>query len=251
MFEGQLVFVTGGATGIGAAIVERFATLGADVACCYHNSRAGAEALAARLHGRALSVFPVQADVSHGKEVRTAIEAAVADFSRPVGILVNNAGDNIEPQPVESMPEELWDQVLGINLTGPFLLAKYCIPGMKALGGGRIINVTSISARTGGGPGSAHYVASKAGLEGFTRSLAKELAPFNITVNGVAPGLVYTPIHERINTPESLERLRQNIPLLRIGKADEVARVVTFLASEDASFMTGEIVAVNGGMRMD
>jgi NAD(P)-dependent dehydrogenase (short-subunit alcohol dehydrogenase family) len=114
-FEGQLVFVTGGATGIGAAIVERFATLGADVACCYHRSRAGAEALAARLHERALSVFPVQADVSHGKEVRTAIEAAVAHFNRPVGILVNNAGDNIEPQPVESMPEELWDQVLGIN----------------------------------------------------------------------------------------------------------------------------------------
>jgi 3-oxoacyl-[acyl-carrier protein] reductase len=122
---------------------------------------------------------------------------------------------------------------------------------MKALGRGRIINITSISARTGGGSGSAHYVASKAGLEGFTRSLAKELAPFNITVNGVAPGLVHTPIHERINTPESLERLRQTIPLLRIGKPDELAQVVTFLASEDASFVTGEIVAVNGGLRMD
>ena len=251
MFEGQLVFVTGGATGIGAAIVERFATLGADVACCYHRSRAGAEALAARLHERGLSVFPVQADVSDCGEVKAALDAAAAHFGQPISILVNNAGDNIDPAPVETMSEELWNKVIGINLTGPFLLAKYCIPGMRALGGGRIINVTSISARTGGGPGSAHYVASKAGLEGFTRSLAKELAPFNITVNGVAPGLVYTPIHERINTPESLERLRQNIPLLRIGKADEMARVVTFLASEDASFMTGEIVAVNGGMRMD
>jgi 3-oxoacyl-[acyl-carrier protein] reductase len=242
MFGGQLVFVTGGGTGIGAAIVERFATLGADVACCYHRSRAGAEALAARLQERGLNVFPVQADVSN---------CGVAHFGKPVRVLINNAGDNIDPTPVETMSEELWNQVIGINMTGPFLLAKYCIPGMKALGGGRIINVTSISARTGGGPGSAHYVASKAGLEGLTRSLAKELAPFNITVNGVAPGLVYTPIHERINTPESLERLRQNIPLLRIGRADEVARVVTFLASEDASFMTGEIVAVNGGMRMD
>jgi 3-oxoacyl-[acyl-carrier protein] reductase len=291
MFEGQLVFVTGGATGIGAAIVERFVTLGADVACCYNKSRAGAEAIAAKLRtdahaargatadenaappaprvrGESASpqdwgaggsicgadereIFLLKADVSDVREVQAAIEATVAHFGKPINILVNNAGDNIDPQPVESMPEELWEQVIGINLTGPFLLAKYCIPGMKALGGGRIINVTSISARTGGGPGSAHYVASKAGLEGFTRSLAKELAPFNITVNGVAPGLVYTPIHERINTPESLERLRQNIPLLRIGKADEVARVVTFLASEDASFMTGEIVAVNGGMRMD
>jgi 3-oxoacyl-[acyl-carrier protein] reductase len=251
MFDGQLVFVTGGATGIGAAIVERFAVLGADVTCCYNKSRAGAEALAARLHARGLRIFLVQADVSDSGEVRAAIEATVAHFGRPISILINNAGDNIDPTPVEYMPEELWRRIIGINLTGPFLLAKYCISGMKALGGGRIINVTSISARTGGGPGSAHYVASKAGLEGLTRSLAKELAPFNITVNGVAPGVVYTPIHERTNTPESLERLRQNIPLLRIGTADEVARVVTFLASEDASFMTGEIVAVNGGMRMD
>jgi 3-oxoacyl-[acyl-carrier protein] reductase len=250
-FTGQLAFVTGGATGIGAAIVERFASLGADVACCYNKSRAGAEALAAKLKERGLEIFLVQADVSDSQQVKAAVEATVAHFGRPVSILVNNAGDNINPTPVETMDEALWNKVIGINLTGPFLLAKACIPGMKALGGGRIINVTSISARTGGGPGSAHYVASKAGLEGFTRALAKELAPFNITVNGVAPGLIYTPIHERINTPESLERLRQTIPLLRIGQPDELARVVTFLASEDASFMTGEIVAVNGGMRMD
>ena len=221
------------------------------MACCYNKSRAGAETLAAKLKERGLEILLVQADVSDGPQVKAAVEATVAHFGRPIRIMVNNAGDNIAPTPVETMDEALWNQVIGINLTGPFLLAKYCIPGMKALGGGRIINVTSISARTGGGPGSAHYVASKAGLEGFTRALAKELAPFDITVNGVAPGLIYTPIHERINTPESLERLRQTIPLLRIGKADELARVVTFLASEDASFMTGEIVAVNGGMRMD
>ena len=249
--DGQLAFVTGGATGIGAAIVERFAMLGADVACCYNKSRANAEALAAKLKAHGPAIFPVKADVSDGQEVKTAIEATGAHFGRPITILVNNAGDNIDPAPVETMDEARWNRVIGINLTGPFLCAKYCIPSMKALGRGRIINVTSISARTGGGPGSAHYVASKAGLEGLTRSLAKELAPFNITVNGVAPGIVYTPIHERTNTPESLERLHQTIPLLRIGAADEVARVVTFLASEDASFMTGEIVAVNGGMRMD
>jgi len=250
-FDSQVAFVTGGATGIGAAIVERLALLGASVACCYNKSRASAEALAARLHARGLSVFLVQADVSESQQIKAAIEGTVTHLGRPIRILISNAGDNINPTPVEAMDEALWSRVIGINLTGPFLCAKYCIPGMKALGSGRIINITSISARTGGGPGSAHYVASKAGLEGFTRSLAKELAPYNITVNGVAPGVVYTPIHERTNTPESLERLRLNIPLLRIGEADEVARVVTFLASEDASFITGEIVAVNGGMRMD
>jgi 3-oxoacyl-[acyl-carrier protein] reductase len=227
MLEGQLAFVTGGATGIGAAIVERLAVLGADVACCYNKSRAGADRMSAELRERGVSIFTVQADVSACEQVKAAIAATVAHFGRSIRILVNNAGDNINPTPVESMDETLWRRVIEINLTGPFLCAKYCIPGMKASGGGRIINVTSISARTGGGPGSAHYVASKAGLEGFT------------------------PIHERTNTPESLERLRQNIPLLRIGTAEEVARVVSFLASEDASFMTGEIVAVNGGMRMD
>ncbi|HUW12968.1 MAG TPA: 3-oxoacyl-ACP reductase family protein [Anaerolineae bacterium] len=250
-FEGSLALVTGGATGIGAAIVERLAMQGADVACCYNKSRAKADALADRLTTQATKVWPVQADVSEGEQVKAAVEAAVDHFGRSIRILVNNAGDNIDPTPVVTMDEALWHRVIGINLTGPFLLAKHCIPGMKALGGGRIINISSISARSGGGPGSAHYVASKAGLEGLTRSLAKELAPFNITVNGVAPGLIYTPIHERTNTPESLERLRQAIPLLRIGNVDEVAGVVAFLASDDASFMTGEIVAVNGGMRMD
>jgi len=251
LFTGQLAFVTGGATGIGAAIVERLASEGAAVACCYHKSRAGAKALATKLAERGLQVLPVQADVSESEQVRAAVEVAISHFGRPIGLLVNNAGDNLNPTPVESMDEALWRQIIGINLTGPFLCAKYVIPGMKSLGRGRIINVTSISARTGGGPGSAHYVASKAGLEGFTRALAKELAPFNITVNGIAPGVIYTPIHERTNTPESLERLRQNIPLARIGAADEVAQVVAFLASEAASFITGEIIAVNGGMRMD
>jgi 3-oxoacyl-[acyl-carrier protein] reductase len=250
-FDGQLAFVTGGATGIGAATVEHLAALGAAVACCYHKSSAQAEALTEKLRARGFKILPVQVDVSKREQVQAAIETTLQHFGRPISLLINNAGDNLNPTPVETMDEALWQQIIGINLTGPFLCAKYAIPGMKTLGGGRIINVTSISARTGGGPGSAHYVASKAGLEGFTRALAKELAPFHITVNGIAPGVIYTPIHERTNTPESLERLRQNIPLARLGAADEVAQVVAFLASEAAAFITGEIVAVNGGMRMD
>jgi 3-oxoacyl-[acyl-carrier protein] reductase len=122
---------------------------------------------------------------------------------------------------------------------------------MKAAGWGRIINVSSISARTGGGPGSAHYVASKGGADALTRSMAKELAPYNVTVNGIAPGVIYTPLHERTNTPEALEKLRQAIPLGRLGQPEDVAGCVAFLASDDAAYITGEIIAINGGLRMD
>jgi 3-oxoacyl-[acyl-carrier protein] reductase len=250
-FAGQVVMVTGGATGLGAAIVQRFAELGADVACCYHKSRTGAEALAAELRRQGREILLVQVDVADGAQVQAAVAAIAAHFGRPVSILVNNAGDNINPAPIDEMPEETWDRVIDINLKGAFLCAKYCIPAMKAARSGRVINITSISGRTGGGPGGAHYAASKGGLEAFNRALAKELAPFGVTANGVAPGVVYTPLHERTNTPESLERLRQNIPLLRLGAPVDVAALVTFLASAEAGYITGENIAVNGGFRMD
>jgi len=251
MLGGRVAMVTGGGTGIGAAIVERLVADGARVACCYHKSREAAEALAQMLAAKGGEVLPTKVDVSSSTEVKSAVEAITAHFGAPVSILVNCAGDIIATAPIEQMPEELWDKVMATNLKGAFMCARYCIPGMKTVPGGRIINISSISARSGGGPGAAHYAVSKAGLEALTRALAKELAPFNVTVNAVAPGVVYTPIHERFNTPESLEKLRQSIPLARVGSPAEVAGVVSFLASEDASYITGEIIAVNGGMRMD
>jgi len=243
--------VTGGATGLGAAMVERFAMLGAGVACCYNKSQAGAEALAAKLREMGKEILLVQVEVADSAQVREAVATIAAHFGRPVSILVNNAGDNINPAPIDEMDEETWDRVIDVNLKGAFLCAKYCIPAMKAAREGRVINITSISGRSGGGPGGAHYAASKGGLEAFTRALAKELAPFGVTANGVAPGVVYTPLHERTNTPESLERLRQNIPLLRLGAPVDVAALVTFLASPEAAYITGENIAVNGGLRMD
>lgn len=248
---GHIAMVTGGATGIGAAIVERLASAGARVGCCYRSSRAGAEALAARLGAQGCAVLPVQVDVASSEAVRAAVESITAHFGGPVSILVNNAGDQIATAPVDSMDEELWDRVLAVNLKGAFLCAKYCIPGMKSARSGRIINISSISAHSGGGPGAAHYAASKAGLEALTRALAKELGPFNITANAVAPGVIYTALHQRFNTPESLEKLRQGVPLARLGVPDEVAGVVAFLASADAAYITGEVIAVNGGLRMD
>jgi 3-oxoacyl-[acyl-carrier protein] reductase len=250
-FAGSVAMVTGGGTGIGAAIVTRLAAMGASVACCYHTSRNGAEALASKLNGQGRDVYPVKVDVSNSREVEAAVDSIQAHFERPVTILVNNAGDMIGTAPLEEMAEALWDQVVNLNLKGAFLCAKQCIPGMKSLKRGRIINITSISARSGGGPGASPYAAGKAGLEALTRAMAKELAPFSITANGVAPGVIDTAIHERFNTPESLEKLRQTIPLARLGLPEDVAKVVCFLASDDAAYITGEIIAVNGGLRMD
>jgi 3-oxoacyl-[acyl-carrier protein] reductase len=251
MSSTRVALVTGGATGIGAAIVERLAVDGARVACCYNKSQAAAEALVHKLDGKGCQVLAIKMDVSSSAEVSAAVQTAIKHFAAPISVLVNCAGDIIATASTEEMPEALWDQAMATNLKGAWLCAKYCIPAMKTVQNGRIINITSISARSGGGPGAAHYAASKAGLEALTRALAKELAPFNITVNAVSPGVVYTTIHERFNTPESLQKLRVTIPLQRLGVPADVAGVVAFLASADASYVTGEIIAVNGGMRMD
>ena len=246
-----VVLVTGGATGIGAAVVERFARAGARVACCYNKSRESARALVHKLHSEGASIYAVKMDVLSEQDIARGVKAAVDHFGMPISVLVNNAGDAFDHAPVEEMSSETWNRILAINLTGAFLCAKYCVPYMKQLGWGRIINMSSISAKSGGGPGALHYAASKAGMESLTRSLAKELACCNINVNAVSPGVVYTPIHDRTNTPENLEKLRQSIPLQRLGAPEDVAGAVAFLASDDASYITGEVIAVNGGMRMD
>ena len=248
---GNTAMVTGGATGIGASVVERLAREGANVACCYNTSQAAAESLADSLAQSGKSILTVQVDVRSSEEVKNAVDSIGAHYGKPVNVLVNNAGGPMLACPVHDMDEESWHWVIDVNLTGAFLCSKYCIPEMKKAGSGRIINITSISARSGGGGGNVPYVAGKAGLEGFTRALAKEVAGFNITVNGVAPGVIYTRIHEQFNTPESLENLRQRIPLSRIGEPDDVAKVVSFLVSDSAAYVTGEVIAVNGGMRMD
>jgi 3-oxoacyl-[acyl-carrier protein] reductase len=249
--SGRVALVTGGATGLGAAIVERLASLDAHVACAYNTSRTDAEALAEKLNGLGKSVFPVKLDVTKNQQVEAVVRNVSQHFGQPIHILVNNAGDAIGLAPVETMDVEVWKKVIAVNLTGAFLCAKHCIPGMKSAGFGRIINMSSVSARTGAGPGYAHYTASKGGVESLTRTLAKELGPFKITVNAVAPGLIHTRLLHRLNTPESLERQRRMMPLERIGLPEDVATVVAFLASEDAAYITGDVIPVNGGMRFD
>ena len=249
---GKLAMVTGGASGLGAAIVERLVNDGADVACCYNKSGSDADQLVERLNSKGRHVIKIKVDVTDSKQVETAVASIQRHFGRPVSILVNNAGDMIQSAYVDLMDEELWDLVMSINLKGTFLCSKYCIPGMKSIDGGCIINMSSISARSGGGHGTSHYAASKGGIEAFTRALAKELAAYNIMVNAISPGVILTPMHERNNTPEVLEKIRREyIPLQRLGDPEDVAGVVSFLCSRDALYITGEIIAINGGMRMD
>ncbi len=154
-------------------------------------------------------------------------------------------------RPLLEAPLSAWHDTLALDLTAAMLTSRLLAPAMRERGWGRIINISSISAHTGGGGGATAYVAAKGGLSAMTRSLAKELGPAGITVNAVAPGVILTAIHERTNTPETLEALRLTTAAKRLGRPADCAGAVLFLASEAASYVTGSTLAVNGGMRMD
>ena len=165
-------------------------------------------------------------------------------------VLVNNAGSLIERRNFSEMTEDLWDRVMSVNLKSVFLCSKAVLPIMKRQGRGRIINMTSVAARNGGGPGSAAYAAAKGGVSTLTRAMAKELVAENILVNGVAPGVITTPFHDRFTPPDVRENMAAAIPMGREGTPEEVAGAVLFLASPWADYLVGEIIEVNGGQLM-
>ena len=192
----------------------------------------------------------VRADVTSSADVRGMVEAVRGRWGR-LDILVNNAGDLLARRTLADMTEDYWDQVMALNLKSVFLSVKAVWEEMAARKSGCIINVTSIAGRNGGGPGAAAYAAAKGGLLTYTKGLAKELAPYGVRVNAVAPGLIATPYHERYSPPELFQKYVASIPLGRAGTSEEVADVIVFLASPAARYMTGETVEVNGGMWMD
>jgi NAD(P)-dependent dehydrogenase (short-subunit alcohol dehydrogenase family) len=149
------------------------------------------------------------------------------------------------------MSIELWRDVLDLNLTSVLVCCREVLAGMKEQGWGRIINISSISGRSGGGPGGSHYAAAKAAVNSLTKSLAKEGGEYGITANAVSPGVIFTEIHQKHTPPETLEQLRKNTLLKRIGQPEDIAGAVAFLASNDAGYITGEHLAVNGGLRLD
>jgi 3-oxoacyl-[acyl-carrier protein] reductase len=241
---GRVAIVTGGSRGIGTAIVERLVRDGAQVYFTYNSSPEPAAALVERLGGE--RVEGIKCDVSSADEIGMLVEK-VLTASGKIHILINNAGitrDNL----VMRMTQADFESVLTTNLTSAFLTTKAVMRPMMGERWGRIINIASVVALIGN-PGQANYVASKAGLIGMTKSIAREVASRNILCNCIAPGFIQTDMTAKLNEAQQAE-LAAQIPLKRIGRGEEIAAMVSFLASDDASYITGQVFAVDGGMTM-
>ena len=244
--NGKTALVTGGSRGIGRAIVLRFATQGADVAFTYKGNAAAAAATVAEVEALGRKALAIQADAADVASAEAVVKAVLEAFGR-IDILVNNAGITRDDL-IMRMSEEAWRSVLETNLFGAFWMTKAVTRPMLKARGGRIINITSVSGQAGQ-TGQANYSAAKAGLIGLTKASARELASRTITVNAVAPGFVLTELTQDL--PAALqEEITSRTPLGRFGTTDEIANAVAFLASDDAAYITGQVLAVDGGLVM-
>jgi 3-oxoacyl-[acyl-carrier protein] reductase len=249
MFSEEVAWVTGSSTGIGAASAVALARQGCRVAVHYNRSEDEAREVMEQITASGGDAMLVGGDVSDAGEVERMAHEVEDRYGR-LDVLVNNAGSLIERRSFSELTEDLWDRVISVNLKSVFLCSKAVLPMMKRQGSGRIINMTSVAARNGGGPGSAAYASAKGGVSTLTRAMAKDLVSENILVNGVAPGVITTPFHDRFTPPDVRENMAAAIPMGREGTPEEVAGAVLFLASPWANYLVGEIIEVNGGQLM-
>lgn len=244
-FHGQIALVTGGTRGIGKAIAESLAKQGVNVVVAGRNLNATNE-VAASISTLGVKAIGMKLDVSDSGEVEKVFEEIRKEFNR-IDILINNAGITKDGL-LMRMREEAWDSVIDINLKGVFLCSREAVKDMAKQRYGRIINITSVAAFMGN-PGQANYSASKAGIVGFTKTVAREYAGRGVTVNAVAPGFIETAMTDVL--PENIkEEMKKFIPLGRFGRVEDVANAVIFLASPASGYITGQVIHVNGGMYM-
>ena len=243
---GKTALVTGGSRGIGRAIVLRLATQGADVAFTYKGNAAAAAETVAAVEGLGRKALAIQGDASQPETADAVVKEVLAAWAK-IDILVNNAGVTRDDL-IMRMSVEAWREVLETNLYGAFFMIKAVTRPMLKARGGRIINITSVSGQAGQ-TGQANYSAAKAGLIGLTKATARELASRSITVNAVAPGFVLTELTQDLPEPLKAE-ITARTPLGRFGETTEIADAVAFLASDEAGYITGQILAVDGGLVM-
>ncbi len=242
--------MTGASSGIGSATAREFAAAGYQVVLHYNSNEGGALRTMEAIEKRGGRVWALQADLSAAEGARELVAASMAKAGR-IDVLVNNAGSLLARKPFLEVTDEFWGQVLDVNLNSAFWVTRGVVPHMVERRSGVIINVSSIAARNGGGPGAIPYATAKAALTGFTKGLAREMIRYGVRVNGVHPGVILTPFHETFTSEERMRVMVSQIPQGRPGSAEEVSGVILFLASDAASHVVGEIVEVNGGMLMD
>ena len=245
--KGKKVLVTGSSSGIGAATAIMFSGQGCFVGVHYFRTKAGGEETLEQVKKNSDGIL-LRADMREEGQVGEMIER----FARQIGgidILVNNAGDLIDRQTFETATVDFHDDVYATNVRSIFLATRSALPYLKK-SKGNMVNIGSIAGHTGGGPGSGFYAGAKAAVAAETIAMAKEFAPYGIRVNSVLPGIIETRFHERFSSPQRRKAFAEQTPLGRNGTAEDVAKAVLFLASEAASFITGEYIAVNGGLYM-
>lgn len=243
--ENKVALVTGASRGIGAAIATALGEAGA-IVIGTATTESGAEKISARLKEQGIQGVGMMLNVTDAESVQALMAAVQDSYGAPL-ILVNNAGitkDNL----LMRMSEEQWFDVINTNLSAVYRLSKACLRGMMKAKWGRIINISSVVGQMGNA-GQTNYAATKAGVMGFTRSLAKEVGSRNVTVNAVAPGFIDTDMTE-VLTSEQKQLMLSGIPMARLGQPEEIAKVVRFLSGDDSSYVTGETIHVNGGMYM-
>lgn len=245
---GRRALVTGAGQGIGAAIALGLAQAGADVAVHYANSEDAAREVVAQIVALGRTAVAVQGDLTDSGQAARVVEAAASALGG-LDIVVNNAGNLVGRATIAEMTDEHWEKVLDVNASTGFYVTRAAIPYLSESAAGRIVMMASLAAENGGGAGSVAYAAAKAAVVGFTRALAKELAPSGVTVNALAPGFIGdTPFHNTFTPSSAQPGIIAGVPLGRAGTVGDVAGVTAFLASDLSSYVTGQVLDINGGL---